>query len=72
VKLILEACKVSKLTRSSITFLHTSTVCDLQSISGKLIFCGCTECPGPVDVEHTLEDAFMDNSIENITFNIGL
>jgi hypothetical protein len=28
----------------------------------------CSECPGPVDLENTLENVFTDNAIENITF----
>jgi predicted metal-binding protein len=30
--------------------------------------CDCGECPGPPDLENTLEDVFTDNAIENITF----
>jgi hypothetical protein len=29
---------------------------------------GCSECPGPTDLENTLKDVFTDNAIENITF----
>jgi hypothetical protein len=28
----------------------------------------CSECPGPADLENTLEDVFTDNAIENIAF----
>jgi predicted metal-binding protein len=31
-------------------------------------FHDCSECPGPTDLENTLEDVFTDNAIENITF----
>jgi hypothetical protein len=31
-------------------------------------FCDCSECPGPTNLENTLEDVFSDNAIENITF----
>jgi hypothetical protein len=40
----------------------------LQSTSGKLFFLDCSECPGPTNLENTLEDVFSDNAIENITF----
>jgi predicted metal-binding protein len=53
VKLILEVCKISELTRSS---------------EHHLSFHDCGECPGPTDLENTLEDVFSDNAIENITF----
>jgi hypothetical protein len=53
VKLMLEACKISGLTRSS---------------EHHLFFRDCSECPGPTDFENTLEDIFTDNAIENITF----
>jgi hypothetical protein len=29
-------------------------------------FHDCSECPGPTDLENTLEDVFTDNAIENI------
>jgi hypothetical protein len=31
-------------------------------------FRDCSECPGPTDLENTLENVFTDNAIENITF----
>jgi hypothetical protein len=54
VKLKLEACKISKLTRSS---------------EHHLFLCDCSECPKTTDIEDTLEDVFSDNAIENITFS---
>jgi hypothetical protein len=53
VKLMLEACKISELTRSS---------------EHHLFFRDCSECPEPADLENTLEDVFTDNAFENITF----
>jgi hypothetical protein len=53
VKLVLEACKIYKLTRSSKHHLFSRN---------------CSECPEPTDLENTLEDVFTDNAIENITF----
>jgi hypothetical protein len=32
------------------------------------LFRNCGECPGPTDLENTLENVFTDNAIENITF----
>jgi hypothetical protein len=32
------------------------------------IFHDCSECPGPTDLENTLEDVFIDHATENITF----
>jgi predicted metal-binding protein len=51
---MLEACKISELTRSS---------------EHHLFFCDCSECPGPTALENTLEDVFTHNTIENITFS---
>jgi hypothetical protein len=31
-------------------------------------FHDCSECPGPTNLDNTLEDVFTDNGIENITF----
>jgi hypothetical protein len=31
-------------------------------------FCDCSECPGPTNLDNTLEDVFTDNAIENSTF----
>jgi predicted metal-binding protein len=50
---MLEACKISELTRSS---------------EHHLFFCDCGECPGPTALENILEDVFADNAIEYITF----
>jgi hypothetical protein len=33
-----------------------------------VFFYDCCECPEPIDLENTLEDVFIDNAIENITF----
>jgi hypothetical protein len=33
-----------------------------------LFFHDCSECPGPTDLENTLEHVFTDNAIENIAF----
>jgi hypothetical protein len=45
----------------SITFLSTNTV-------SNCFFRDCSECPGPTDLENTLEDILTDNATENITF----
>jgi hypothetical protein len=31
-------------------------------------FHDCSECPGPTDLENTLEDVLTDNAIESIAF----
>jgi hypothetical protein len=31
-------------------------------------FRDCSECPGPTDLENTLEDVFTSDEIENIAF----
>jgi hypothetical protein len=53
VKLMLEVCKISELTRTS----------EHHHLSKKF-----GECPRPTDLENTLEDVFSDNAIESITF----
>jgi hypothetical protein len=37
-------------------------------LSTNCFFHGCSECPGPTNSENILEDVFIYNAIENITF----
>jgi hypothetical protein len=71
-KLTLEACKISELTRSSEHHLSTYQHCLSTIICNppqtNCSFCDSSECPGPTDLENTLQDVFTDNAIENITF----
>jgi hypothetical protein len=70
-KLMLEACKISELTRSSEHQLSTYQQCLSTMICNppqtSCFFCDCSECPGPTNLENTL-DVFTDNAIENISF----
>jgi hypothetical protein len=72
VKLMLEACKISELARSSEHHLSTYQHCLSTMICNppqtNWFFCVCSECPGSTNLENTLEDVFTDNAIENITF----
>jgi hypothetical protein len=72
VKLMLEACKISELTRSSDHHLSTYQHCLSTMICNppqtNCFFHDCSLYPGPTDLENTLEDVFTDNAIENITF----
>jgi hypothetical protein len=69
---MLEACKLSELTKSSKHHLSMYQHCLSTMICNppqtKCYFCDCNECPGPTDLENTLEDVFTDNAIESITF----
>jgi hypothetical protein len=71
VKLMLEACKRSELTRGSEHHLSTCQHCLSTMICNppqtNCVFCDCSECPGPTDLENTL-DVFSDNAVVNVTF----
>jgi hypothetical protein len=72
VKFMLEACKISELTRNSEHHLSTCQHCLSTMICNppqtNCFFRDCSECSGPTDLENTLEDVFTDNAIGNITF----
>jgi hypothetical protein len=71
-KLMLEACKTSKLPRHSEQHLSmyqhclSTIICNPPQIN--CFFYDCSEYPGPTNLENKLEDVFTDNAIENITF----
>jgi hypothetical protein len=70
VKFMLEACKISKLTRSSEHHLSRNQHCLSNMIYNppqtNYFSRDCSECPGSTDLENTLEDVFTDNAIQNI------
>jgi hypothetical protein len=72
VKLMLEACKISNLTRSSEDHLsmhqHCFSTMNCSSPQTNCFFHDHSECPGCTDVENTLEDVFTDEAIENSGF----
>jgi hypothetical protein len=69
---MLEACKISELTRSSehhlSTYQHCLSTMNCNPPQTNCFFRDCSEFPGPTDLENTLEDVFTDNAIENIAF----
>jgi hypothetical protein len=69
---MLQVCKIFEIIRSSehhlSMFQHclSTMICNPPHIN--YFFRDCSECPGPIDIENTLEDVFTDNAIENTTF----
>jgi hypothetical protein len=72
VKLMLEACKISELTRSSeyhlSAYQHCLSTMICNSSRTNCFSHDCSEFLGPTNLENTLEDVFTDNAIENVTF----
>jgi hypothetical protein len=72
VKLMLEACKISNLTRSSEDHLsmhqHCLSTMNCNPPQTNCFFHDRSECPGCTNLENTLEAVFTDETIENIAF----
>jgi hypothetical protein len=72
---MMEACKISELTRSGephlSTYQHSLSTIICNPPNTNCFFCDCSVCLGPTDLENTVEDVqdvFTNNAIENITF----
>jgi hypothetical protein len=72
VKLMFEACKISELARIGehhlSAYQHSLSTMICNPPRTNCFFRDCSKCPGPTNLENTLEDVFTDNAIENITF----
>jgi hypothetical protein len=63
---MLEASKISELTKTvRITFQYSNSLSTvICSPPQTIFFCDCSECPGPTNLQNTLEDVFIHNVIQ--------
>lgn len=73
VKLMLESCKIERLTRAASIHIENYQsclalgICNPPNIS--CYFSNCQECPGYGSLRELLQETFENNSTENITYN---
>jgi hypothetical protein len=75
VKLMLEACKISELTRNSEHHLSVYQNCLSIMICNppqtNCFFCDCSKCPGPTNLENILDDVFTYDELKTSPSNSG-